>query len=62
VSEDRKKKQGDYRSMIRARAEITQRLRQKKFEKMDIEKMDRGGKRATHGLRQKLAEAKRKEE
>ena len=56
MSEEKKKEEKDYRAIIRARAERTQHLRQRK-----LEKMDRKGS-TTQGLRQKLAEAKRKKE
>lgn len=56
VSEEKKKEEKDYRAIIRARAELTRKLRQRKLEKMDRKRS------TTQGLRQKFAEAKRKEE
>lgn len=56
MSEEKKKEEKDYRAIIRARAELTRKLRQRKLEKMDRKRS------TTQGLRQKFAEAKRKEE
>lgn len=55
MSEEKKKKDKDYRAMIRARAEITRRLRQR-----IVEKADRTEKTEARSLREKVELAKEK--